>query len=303
VRYQTSDTVMRLEQFPQRLGVIGGGFIAAEMGHVFSGLGSEVYLFNRSDRMLRAFDEEVSERFTQAFDERVHAHLGSLPSRVAQRGDRVVLHTSDGEIEVDELLVAAGRRPNSDLLDVTAAGIATHDDGRVVVNDTQQTSVQGVYAIGDLSNDYQLKHLANAEAKVAFWNLAHPDDLRKVDYRAVPSAVFSHPQVATVGLTERQARDRGLGFVVGRRDYGGTAYGWALEDTTSFAKVLVDTTDGTILGAHVMGPQASSIIQPLIQAMQFGQRAADVANDVFYIHPALTEVVENALLDAVGQLD
>ncbi len=302
VRYHTSDTVMRLDQLPRRLGVIGGGFIAAEMGHVFSGLGSEVHLFNRSDRMLRAFDDEIAERFTHAFAQRVHGHLGSLPSRVEHRGHAIVLHTSDGEIEVDELLVAVGRQPNSDLLGVSAAGIATHADGRVAVDDTQATSVPGVYAVGDLSNDYQLKHLANAEAKVAFWNLVNPDRPRRVDYRAVPSAVFSHPQVATVGLTERQARDQGRSFVVGRRDYGGTAYGWALEDSTSFAKVLVDSADGSILGAHVLGPQASSIIQPLIQAMQFGQRAADVANDVFYIHPALTEVVENALLDAVEQL-
>ena len=304
VRHHTSDTIMRLDRFPKRLGVLGGGFIAAEMGHVFSGLGAEVHLFTRSGRMLRAFDTEISERFTAVFTERVHSHLGTMPTGVEQRGETIVLHTDvlSAEIVVDELLVATGRQPNSDVLRVDAVGIATHADGRVKVDDTQATSVPGVYAIGDLSNDYQLKHLANAEAKVAFWNLAHPDDPRSVDYRAVPSAVFSHPQVATVGLTEQQATDKGLAFVVGRRDFGGTAYGWALEDSTSFAKVLVDSQSRRILGAHVLGPQASSLIQPLIQAMQFGQRADELADRVFYIHPALTEVVENALLDAVEQL-
>jgi mycothione reductase len=162
------------------------------------------------------------------------------------------------------------------------------------------TNVPGIWAIGDIANSHQLKHVANAEAAVAFWNIAHPDDLRHQSYKAVPGAVFSNPQVATVGLTEQQATAEGRSFRVGRRDYGGTAYGWAMIDDTGFAKVLVDTDTGLIIGAHILGPQASSIIQPLIQAMQFDQTAADVARQVFYIHPALTEVVENALLDALG---
>ena len=164
------------------------------------------------------------------------------------------------------------------------------------------TPVPGVWALGDLANPYLLKHVANAEARVAFWNLAHPDQPRHIDYRAVPHAVFSHPQVAAVGLTEAQATAAGHDYVVGRRDYGGTAYGWALEDQESFAKVLINRADRRILGGHIMGPQAATLIQPLIQAMQFDQDAATVAEDVFYIHPALTEVVENALLDGLGQL-
>ena len=148
----------------------------------------------------------------------------------------------------------------------------------------------------------RLKHLANAEAAIAFWNIAHPDDLRHQSYKAVPSAVFSNPQVATVGLTEQEAIKQGRSFSVGRRDYSGTAYGWAMADTSGFAKVLVDDETGLIIGAHVLGPQAASIIQPLVQAMQFGQTAAEIANEPYWIHPALTEVVENALLEAIEQL-
>ena len=136
------------------------------------------------------------------------------------------------------------------------------------------TNVEGVWAIGDIANDHQLKHLANAEAKVAFWNIAHPDDRRRQSYKAVPSAVFSNPQIATVGLTEQQAEEHGRSFVVGRRDYEGTAYGWALVDSTSFAKVLVDVDSGLIIGAHIIGPQASSLIQPIVQAMEFDTPAA-----------------------------
>jgi mycothione reductase len=159
-----------------------------------------------------------------------------------------------------------------------------------------------VWAIGDIANDYQLKHVANAEAAVAFWNIAHPDEPREIDYKAVPAAVFSWPQVAAVGLTTQAARAARLDVVVGRRDYAGVAYGWALVDETSFAKVLVDRTSGLVVGAHIIGPQASTLIQPLVQAIQFDQTAADVARGQYWIHPALTEVVENALLDALAQI-
>ena len=297
--FHTSDSIMRLAELPKRLGIIGGGFIAVEMGHVFSGLGSHVTIFNRSNTLLRGFDHEVSERFTEVFGQRVELMLGHVPTRVERVADGIKITCAVGETVVDELLVATGREPNSDLLNVDAAGLACHHHGTVAVDDTMATNVPGIWAIGDLANNYQLKHLANAEAAVAFWNIAHPDDIRHQSYKAVPSAVFSNPQVATVGLTEHEAEQQGRSFRVGRRDYAGTAYGWAMADDTGFAKVLVDDQTGLIIGAHVIGPQASSIIQPLVQAMQFDQRADAVAREVFYIHPALTEVVENALLDAL----
>jgi mycothione reductase len=302
VAYHTSDTIMRLPELPARLGIIGGGYIAAELGHVFAAYGSRVTMFTRSPRLLGAEDGEIGSRFTAVFARRVDHRAGLLPDRIEARSDGIALICGDQTTVVDQLLVATGRRTNSDLLDVAAGGIPTTDDGRVVVDDTLATPVPGVWALGDLANHYQLKHLANTEAKVAFWNLAHPDDPRRVDYRAVPHAVFSHPQVAGVGLTEERATAAGLDFVVGRRDYGGTAYGWALEDTESFAKVLIGRSDHRILGAHIMGPQAATLLQPLIQAMQFDTMADQVAHEVFYIHPALTEVVENALLDGLDQL-
>lgn len=297
--FHTSDSIMRLPELPARLGIIGGGFIAVEMGHVFSGLGSHVTIFNRSNTLLREFDHDISSTFTEVFGERVELMLGHVPTKVERVADGIKITCAIGETIVDELLVATGREPNSDLLDVDAAGLECHHHGTVAVDDTMATNVPGIWAVGDLANNYQLKHLANAEAAIAFWNIAHPDDLRHQSYKAVPSAVFSNPQVATVGLTEQEAIKQGRSFTVGRREYGGTAYGWAMADTSGFAKVLVDTESGLIIGAHVLGPQASSVIQPLIQAMQFDQRAEDIARQVFYIHPALTEVIENALLDAL----
>lgn len=302
--FRTSDSIMRLDALPARLGIIGGGYIAVEMGHVFAGLGAKVTVFNRSESLLRAHDEEIAARFTEVFSARanIDVHLGHLPTRIERRAGGIVVHCAGEEIEVDELLLATGREPNSDLLDVELGGLTCHHRGTIVVDEFMRTAVDGVWAIGDIANEYQLKHVANREAAVAFWNIAHPDQLRRVDHRAVPSAVFSNPQVASVGLTEQLARLAGLDYVVGRRDYGGTAYGWALADETSFAKVLVDRASGLVLGAHVLGPQAATLVQPLVQAMQFGQTAAELAREPYWIHPALTEVVENALLDAVDKL-
>lgn len=300
--FQTSDGIMRLDRRPDRLGIIGGGYIAAEMGHIFAGLGSRVSLFNRSDVLLSRHDREIAERFTAAFGQRVDLHLDHLPTRVERRGSSIVVHCAGEEVEVDELLVATGREPNSDLLDCEVVGIETHHHGTIKVDEFQRTTVPGIWAVGDVANDIHLKHVANHEADIAFWNIAHPDELRSSDHRAIPAAVFSHPQVATVGMTEQQVIDAGIDHVIGRRDYGGTAYGWALNDETGFAKVIVERETGLILGAHILGPQASTLIQPLVQAMRFDQPAVNIARDVYYIHPALTEVVENALLDAVEQL-
>lgn len=306
VPFHTSDSIMRLDALPKRLGILGGGYIAAELGHVFSGFGSKVTLFNRSGRLLRSQDRDISDRFTEVFARRVDLQLNNLPSMIEIGADGIVITHADCETEtvVDELLVAVGRLPNGDTMNPGAGGLHVTDDGRIATDETMATRVPGVWAIGDLTNRFQLKHVANAEAKVAFANIAGSRDggkLIQVDHSSVPAAVFSHPQVASVGATEDELRDAGIDYVVGRRDYAGTAYGWALADEDSFAKVLLDD-QGKILGAHVIGPQAASLIQPLIQAKALGQTADEVANKVYYIHPALTEVIENALLEGLSAL-
>ena len=298
--FHTSDSIMRDRVLPERLLIIGGGYIACELGHVFDAFGTAVTMFVRSDRLLRAEDDAVSERFTELSRERFDVRSGAAIDSVSRDGDEVVLRyhdeTGGHEVRGDQLLVATGRVPNGDQLDVTATGVEVDHAGRVRVDDHLRTTVEGIWAFGDLSNRFQLKHVANAEARVVFHNVEHPDDLRTMDYGAVPHAVFSNPQVASVGMTERDAASEGVPFVTATQDYGGTAYGWAMEDTTSFAKVIAHASTRQILGAHIIGPQAATLIQPLIQAMQFDRTVEEVARGQMWIHPALTEVVENALL-------
>jgi mycothione reductase len=297
VPFHTSDTIMRIDDVPEHLVIVGSGYIAAEFAHVFSALGARVSIVGRSGLMLRAQDETVSERFTAVAAERWDTHLSRKIIGVSGTEGDITVTLDDGTVlEADVLLVAAGRVPNSDRLDLHKAGIPTHPDGRIVVDERQRTPVEGVWALGDVSSPYQLKHVANHEQRVVQHNLLHPEAPRDTDHRFVPSAVFTDPQIAAVGLTEAGCRDQGLDYAVKIQAYGDVAYGWAMEDTTGFCKVLAERGTGRLLGAHVMGPQASIVVQPLIQAMSFGLGAREMATGQYWIHPALPEVVENALL-------
>jgi len=306
VPFHTSDTVMRIDELPTRMVILGGGYIAAEFAHVFSALGTEVTLVTRGPALLRHMDETLSARFTEIARQHWDVHTDAVPVGATRTGDQIRVELSDGgELHGDTLLVATGRIPNSDRLNLAAAGIAVHTDGRIVVDECQHTAADGVFALGDVSSPYQLKHVANHEAKVVAHNLANPGELRRTDHRYVPSAVFTEPEIASVGLTEEECRARlesgGGRYVSYVQDYGGVAYGWAMEDSTGFCKLLADPATGKLLGAHVLGPQASTVIQPLIQAMSFGLTAREMAHGQYWIHPALPELVENALLSL--QLD
>ncbi|GAA2540022.1 mycothione reductase [Pseudonocardia hydrocarbonoxydans] len=297
IPYETSDTIMRIDALPEHLLIVGAGYIGAEFAHVFSALGSRVTIIGRGRHLLRSQDETVAERFTAAVRDRWDVRLGQPITAARHGADGVELTLQDGSaVRGDLVLVATGREPNSDLLDLDRAGIAVHADGRIVVDGHQRTTVDGVFALGDVSSPFQLKHVANHEARVVAHNLAHPDDLRTTNHHAVPAAVFTDPQIAAVGRTEAQCRAEGLDHVVKIQAYGDVAYGWAMEDTTGFCKVIAERGTGRILGAHVMGPQASTVIQPLVQAMAFGLGAREMATGQYWIHPALPEVVENALL-------
>lgn len=297
VRFFTNEDIMRIDELPRRLVIVGGGYIAAEFAHVFSALGVQVSVIARGDGLLRQTDEDVSRAFTALAAQRWDLHLSAEVVAAAEDTDGVTVTLSTGEsVTGDLLLVATGRTPNTPDLDLPAAEVATHPDGRVVVDEYGRTSAPGVWALGDVSSPYMLKHVANHEARVVAHNLAHPREPIGMDHRFVPSAVFTHPQLAGVGLTERQARDAGHQVVTKVQKYGDTAYGWAMEDTTSFVKLIADRRTGELLGAHFMGPEASSLIQPLIQAMSFGLGVHQMARGQYWIHPAMAEVVENALL-------
>ena len=302
VEFHTSDTVMRLSELPRSMIIIGGGYVSAEFAHVFSAFGTSVTILNRSGVLLGREDSEVAKRFTELLGRRVDVRLETSVEAVESTGDggvRLQVAGQQGKrdkLETEVLLLATGRSPNGDTLDLAQGGIDADEDGLIVVDDYLRTSAEGVFALGDVCSREQVKHVANKDARVVQHNLLHPDSMITSDRRFVPRAVFSMPQVASVGLTEAQAVEQGIDYVVSRQDYGETAFGWAMEDSDHFVKIIADARSKIILGAHVIGPEASSLIQPLIQAMSFEQPAPDVARGQYWIHPAMTEVLETALL-------
>ena len=296
----TSDTIMRIDTLPKSIAILGGGYVAAEFANIFSSFGTQVTQIVRGPALLRDLDSDVSELFTQETAARHELLLdtGLTHAKVGGAGVVLDLEGPDGRQTrtAELLLVATGRRANADTLNVAAAGIDVDSHGRVVVDEFQRTTAEGVFALGDISNEHQLKHVANHEARVVQHNLIHPAAMMAADHRFIPAAVFGEPQIASVGLTEDQALSHGIPYVAKTQLYADIAAGWAREDSGHFLKVLADPATGKLLGAHVVGPDAATVIQPLIQAMSFGQRAHDVARGQYWIHPALSELVENALL-------
>lgn len=301
VTYYTNNDVMRLPELPERLIIVGSGYIAAEFAHVFGALGSHVSIIARGPALLRKQDADISNRFTKVAREKWDVRLETTITEAEDLPDGGVrVGLSDGAtLEADVLLIATGRQPNGDRLNLDSVGIELDDEGRVRCDQHGRTAARGVWTLGDVSSPYQLKHVANHEQRVVQANLLKgwdATDLDAFDHRYVPAAVFTHPQIAAVGLTEDEAREAGHDIAVKVQAYGDVAYGWAMEDTTGFCKLIAERGTGRLLGAHLIGPQAPTVIQPVIQAMHFGQTAHELARDQYWIHPAMPEVLENAIL-------
>ena len=299
VPYHTSDTIMRLETQPSSLLIIGGGYIGVEMAHFFGSLGTHVTLTDHGGALIKRQDDDVAQAFTRVYQRRfdvlLHTRVRSVHPENGRIAAQLDVAGTPRTVRVDTVLFASGRRPNSDRLNVAAAGIEVDARGRVLTDAGMETNVPGIFAFGDLASRHPLKHVANAEARAIARHLVGGDKL-PVDYDGVPNAVFSAPQVASVGLTERDVVQQRRPYMTARRQYADTAYGWAMNDTDSFVKLIADPDSRLLLGAHVMGLHASLLIQPLVQGMKYGQTVDDMARTI-YIHPALTEVVEQALLE------
>ena len=302
VDYLTSTEALQLESPPDHLVIVGGGYIAAELGHFFGTFGSEVTIVGRRPNLLPQADEEVADAFTDRYADRFTVHTGHAATAVEASGGTITLTArpyeygddggvGDGSVTVtgDELLVAAGRRPNTDILNVGATGVDTDDRGFVETDEYLRTTADGVWALGDIVGEYLLKHSANHEARTAARNILG-DDLEAVDYAAMPWAVFASPEVAGVGATEDELREDGREYATRTHRYDQTARGDAMH-ADGFLKAIIDL-DGTILGCHIVGPEASNLIQEVVVAMKAGSGSVQDIRESVHIHPALSEVVQ-----------
>jgi len=299
--YITSDEALRLPEQPKKLTIIGGGYIAAELAHFFGALGTEVTIIHRRDLMLREEDTDVSRRFTEIYQRRFNMVLDAQVESVSSLAEEITVEatTPDGKqsITSDTLLMATSRVPNTDILEVGKTGVETNERGYIDTNEFLETNVPGIWVLGDIVGRYLLKHSANLEAAYASNNILEPDHQAAVDYHAMPHAVFASPQVASVGMTEREAEGRGAHYVTSTYAYSDTAYGASIEDKDGFVKVLADPESGEILGCHIIGTDAATLIQEATNVMRV-RGGVDVITQSIYVHPALPEVMQRA----VGQL-
>ena len=305
VAYLTSTEALQLETPPDHLLIVGGGYIAAELGHFFGTFGSDVTIVGRRPNLLPEADEAVAEAFTERYADRFTVHTGYAATAASETDGTITVEArpyeygdggSGGRIldedvvtaTGDELLVAAGRTPNTDLLHLDAAGVATDDRGFVETDEYLRTTAEGVWALGDIVGEYLLKHSANHEAQAVARNL-FGDDLTPVDYTAMPFAVFASPEVAGVGAREEELRAAGRAYATRTYAYDQTARGSAMK-ADGFLKAIIDL-DGEILGCHIMGPEASNLIQEVVVAMKAGTGSVQDIREAVHIHPALSEVV------------
>ena len=292
--YLTSDTFLKLEEMPESMIVIGGGYIAVEYGNFLARIGCDVKIVEMMPRILVNEEPEVSMAVQSELERHAEVYTSHKVVEVEKRGKKKIVRALDKdgnrrEIEADEILVAAGRESNSDLLKPEKGGIEVDERGWIKVNEYLETSSKGVYAIGDANGRYMFRHVANREAMVAFEN-AFLGRKITVDYSCVPHAVFTQPEVASVGMKEEEAIKKfgKENVLVGYEEMKTTGKGLAL-DLNGFAKVLVHK-NGEILGAHIVGRCASVIIQEVATLMALKAKYHAIFEG-YHIHPALSEVV------------
>ena len=300
VDYLTSDDALYLRDQPDSLVILGGGYIAVELGYFFESMGTDVTIVEMLDTLVPREDPDVAEAFTEVAKERHDVYTGHRVTAVEPDGAGVAAHaeTEDGDevtVAGDELLVALGRRPNTDTLDVEAAGIETDDNGFIVTNDHLATTAEGVWAQGDIADNAMFKHSGDYETEVTIENVVN-DGSATADFTAMPHAIFTEPQMAGVGKTEAELQDENREYVVGREDLPGTSMGRAKKLEEGFVKVLA-APDGEILGCHMLGYEASTMIHEVVVAMRAGSGHVGDITDTIHVHPTLNKVVEYAFED------
>jgi dihydrolipoamide dehydrogenase len=304
IEYLTNESALQLTEKPESMVIIGGGYIACEFAHFFEAMGTKVTIIQRNKRLVPEEEPEVSELLKTALSRRMTVLTATEATEVRQTGKITTITVKElgsgkqRELTAQHVLVAAGRKSNADILMVQNTGVKTDDKGYIVVDDYLETTQKNIWAFGDVIGKKMFRHSANQEAEIIWHNAVHGKKT-KMNYLSVPHAVFTYPEIASVGLTEEQAVK-----IMGKRElltgkalYTDVARGEAMMETEGFTKAVVHRKSGKILGYHIIGPQAAILIQEVVNAMAVDGNLWSVAKGM-HIHPALSEVV----LKAFGKL-
>jgi len=297
VPYLTNATLMELGRVPERLVVIGGGYVAAELGQAFGRFGSRVTMLQRGSQLLTHEDEDVANALTDVLrEEGIDVHLNATVTAVAgdERGVRVTARVggSDRTFEGSHLLMAAGRRPNTDDLGLDAAGLATDEQGFLPVDARLRTSLAGVYALGDVTGGPAFTHTSYDDYRILASDLLGDGERRGRDERILAYTVFTDPQLGRVGLTEREAREAGYEVQVASLPMSHVARAIETDDTRGLMKAVVDASTGRVLGAAMLGPEGGELSSALQIAM-LGGLPYTVLRDAPIAHPTYAESLNN----------
>jgi dihydrolipoamide dehydrogenase len=301
----SSTEALAFDRVPERLVVIGGGYIGMELGGVWQRLGTAVTVVEYADRILPAFDVElvrpVAKRFKSAGGE-VLANTRALGWAPAAGGGVVVTveDRASGqrrELSADAVLLTTGRRPATDSLNLAAAGLATESDGTLKVDGAQRTRVPHIYAIGDVAGQPMLAHKASKEGEIAAEVIA--GHAAAFDVRAIPAVVFTDPEIASVGLTAKEAEAEGYRVKVGKFPFAANGRALSLNDSDGFVRVVIDAETGVLLGCEAVGPEVSNLIAEVGLALELGALASDLGLTI-HAHPTLAEAVMEATNAALG---
>ncbi len=303
VDYLTNESVLELNEKPDSLIIIGGGYVAVEFGHFFEAMGTKVTILEMADRLVLPVEPEISARLKRELSKRMGVYTNTSAEEVRPSEHGVMVVTKDAntggrrEFAAQRIMMAVGRRSNADILQVENTGVETDKKGFIKVNEYLETNRKGIFAIGDANGQQMFTHMANREAEIVAQNAFYGTKI-KVDYSAVPNAVYSHPQVASVGLTEAKAKED-YDILVGRMKYFDIAKGEAMMEKQGFAKAIVEKDSSRILGFHIIGPYAPELIQEVVNAMTSGGGMEELGQGI-HIHPALSELVQFTLVNLEG---
>jgi len=297
----TTDDILELKELPESLVVVGRSHVGAEFACIFNAFGTKVTIVKRRPLQLEPVDEEIGRRFAQTLPgQGIEVKIGAAVKAIRQEGSilRVVWDTPEGEqgVEGQMVLMATGRAPYTEGLGLSEVGV-NMEKKAVVVNERLETNIPGVYAIGDVIGKSMLAHVASYEGEIAVENALGRS--RQADYRAVPSCVFTRPEIAGVGITEKEARERGIPHKVSKFPFAACGRAVAMDEKVGMVKIICDAENGRVLGMHIMGPHASDLIAEGVLAIQLGATAKDVVYTI-HAHPTLPEAVREA---AMGQLE
>ena len=303
--FMTSTEALRNTTLPSSMIIIGGGYIGCELGHAYGALGSKTTFLVRS-KLLRAQDAEVAAEFQKVFSRYHDVRLGAIPTKVEYNNNTFTVHyTQDGNsssVNAEALLIATGITSNVDTLDLISTDIELAPGNFIKVDEYLETSVPGIWSLGDCIGKYFFRHSVNFEGEYLFDYVFGGKAKTPIDYPPMPHAVFTHPQVASVVATEEELKSKGIDYVVGLNPYKSSAMGMALLSDHGFCKILIDRKSHQILGGHIIGPEASDMIHMIIAYMNMNGTLDDMLRTI-YIHPALPEIVRNSARKAKTALD